>query len=393
MQAIRSLTILIALNSALIAGVAGAAPQSQLIPVPSQPIPVPSPPALGADSYILMDYNSNQVLVESNVDKRHDPASLTKMMTAYVVFSELKSKHIALDDRVTVSEKAWREPGSRMFIEVGNKVPVKALLQGMIVQSGNDASVALAEHVAGNESTFAQVMNQYAKTLGMEHTHYINATGLPDPKHYTTAHDTAVLAQALVRDFPAYHPLFAEKKYSFNGIEQYNRNRLLWRDPSVDGLKTGHTEEAGYCLASSAERDGMRLIAVVMGAASEEARVSDSQALLNYGFRFFKTHRLYQAGQVLTKARVWKGSVEMLPLGLTHDLFVTIPQRQYDNLQASMSVDSLLMAPVKRGEPHGKVNVQLNGQTVSSEPLVALDEIPEGNIWRRMTDEVLLMLK
>ncbi|WP_040662537.1 D-alanyl-D-alanine carboxypeptidase family protein [Nitrococcus mobilis] len=384
MQAIRLLIILIVLNTALIA--AAATPQPQAIPVPS-------PPTLGADSYILMDHDSNQVLVEVNVDKRHDPASLTKMMTAYVVFSELKSKHIAIDDQVTVSEKAWREPGSRMFIEVGDKVPVKALLQGMIVQSGNDASVALAEHVAGNESTFAQVMNQYARTLGMEHTHYVNATGLPDPKHYTTAHDTALLSQALMRDFPQYHSMFAEKKYTYNGIEQYNRNKLLWRDPSVDGLKTGHTEAAGYCLASSAERDNMRLISVVMGAGSEEARLSDTQALLNYGFRFFKTHLLYQAGQSLTKARVWKGALEMLPLGLTHDLFVTIPEHQYDNLKASMNVDNLLMAPVTRGEQYGKVNVQLNGQTISSEPLVALEDISEGGIWRRMTDEVLLILQ
>ncbi|MCO6440320.1 MAG: D-alanyl-D-alanine carboxypeptidase [Nitrococcus mobilis] len=384
MQAIRLLIILIALNSALIA--AAATPQPQAIPVPS-------PPTLGADSYILMDYDSNQVLVDVDVDKRHDPASLTKMMTAYVVFSELKSKHIAIDDQVTVSEKAWREPGSRMFIEVGDKVPIKALLQGMIVQSGNDASVALAEHVAGNESTFAQVMNQYARTLGMKHTHYVNATGLPDPKHYTTAHDTALLAQALMRDFPHYYPMFAEKKYTYNGIEQYNRNKLLWRDPSVDGLKTGHTETAGYCLASSAKRDNMRLISVVMGAGSEEARLSNTQALLNYGFRFFKTHRLYQAGQSLTKTRVWKGAVEMLPLGLSHDLFVTIPEQQYDNLKASMSVDNLLMAPVTRGEQHGKVKVELNGQTISSEPLVALEDVSEGSIWRRMTDEVLLMLQ
>ncbi|HET8700768.1 MAG TPA: D-alanyl-D-alanine carboxypeptidase family protein [Nitrococcus sp.] len=386
MQALRLSILLIALNSALIATAASAAPQPQAIPIPS-------PPALGADSYILMDYNSKQVLVDDNAEKRHDPASLTKMMTAYVVFSELKSKHIALDDLVTVSARAWREPGSRMFIEVGNKVPVKALIQGMIVQSGNDASVALAEHVAGNESTFAQVMNQYAKALGMTHTHYVNATGLPDPKHYTTAHDTAILARALIRDFPEYHHFFAEKEFTYNGIEQYNRNKLLWRDPSVDGLKTGHTEEAGYCLASSAERNGMRLISVVMGAGSDEARLSDSQALLNYGFRFFKTHRLYQAGQALTKARVWKGSVKMLPLGLSHDLFVTIPQHQYENLKASMNVDKLLTAPVERGKQYGTVVVQLNGKTLSSQPLVALEGVPEGNIWQRLTDEALLMLK
>lgn len=385
MQVIRlSTLVLIPLVTALLATVAAAAPQA---------IPIPSPPALGATSYILMDYDSKQVLVDVNVNQRHDPASLTKMMTAYVVFSELQAGHVAMDDRVTVSERAWREPGSRMFIEVGDKVPVEALLHGMIVQSGNDASVALAEHVAGNESTFAQVMNQYAQSLGMEHTHYVNATGLPHPKHYTTARDTAILSRALMNDFPEYHRLFAEKKYTFNGIEQYNRNKLLWRDPSVNGIKTGHTEKAGYCLASSAERQDMRLISVVMGADSEEARVSDTQALLNYGFRFFETHRLYEAGQALTETRIWKGAVETLPLGLTHDLFVTIPQHQYDKLKASMSVDDSLMAPVKRGEHYGKVQVQLNGQTISSEPLVALEEVSEGGIWRRMTDEVLLMLQ
>ncbi|MDN5850002.1 MAG: D-alanyl-D-alanine carboxypeptidase [Nitrococcus sp.] len=384
MQAIKLLTILIALSLALLASEAAALPQ---------PIPIPSPPALGADSYILIDYDSDRVLVKTNINQRHDPASLTKMMTAYVMFNELKTGHIGLDDRVTVSEKAWQEPGSRMFIEVGDKVSVEALLQGMIVQSGNDASVALAEYVAGTESTFAQVMNQYAQALGMTHTHYVNVTGLPNPKHYTTARDTAVLAQALIRDFPEYYQLFAEKKYTYNGIEQYNRNDLLWRDPSVDGIKTGHTEEAGYCLVASAEREDMRLISVVMGAGSETARISDTQALLNYGFRFFKTHRLYQAGQTLKETRVWKGAVQMLPLGLTHDLFVTIPQRQYKNLKASMTVHSLLMAPVKRGEQYGKVKVQLNGQTVSSVPLVALENVSEGSIWQRMKDEVLLMLQ
>lgn len=386
MQAIRTYTVVIALFSALLSTGAFATPQPQ-------PIPIPSPPRLGADSYTLVDYNSGRVLVADNVNKRHDPASLTKMMTAYVVFSELKSGHIAMDDMVTVSEKAWREPGSRMFIEAGDKVSVKNLLQGMIVQSGNDASVALAEHVAGNESTFAQVMNQYAQQLGMRHTHYVNATGLPNPKHYTTAHDTALLAKALIRDFPEYHHFFAEKKYTYNNIEQYNRNKLLWRDPSVDGIKTGHTEEAGYCLVSSAHRGGMRLVSVVMGAHNEEARLSDSEALLNYGFRFFETHRLYKAGQALTKARVWKGSADMLPLGLTHDLYVTIPQHQYDNLKASMSVPKRLMAPVQRGRQYGEVQVQLNGKTLASEPLVALQGVQEGNLLRRMKDEVLLMLK
>lgn len=386
MQAFRLLTILTTLILALITTAASAAP-------PLQTIPIPSPPVLGADSYILMDYDSNRVLVKSNIHKRHPPASLTKMMTAYVVFSELKSGHIALDDLVTVSKKAWRTPGSSMFIEVGHEVSVKALLRGMIVQSGNDAAVALAEYVAGTVSIFAQVMNQYARALGMEDTHYVNATGLPAPNHYTTAYDTALLAQALIRDFPKYYHLFSMKKYTYNGIKQYNRNGLLWRDPTVDGIKTGYTDNAGYCLAASAERHGMRLISVVLGASSEEARVSASLALLNYGYRFFNTYRLYQAGKALTKARVWKGAVDMLPLGLTHSLFVTIPRRRYESLKASIMVRDQLMAPVKRGEQYGKVKVQLNGQTVSSAPLVALKSVPEGSFWQRMQDEVLLLFQ
>ncbi|MGD8429195.1 MAG: D-alanyl-D-alanine carboxypeptidase family protein [Ectothiorhodospiraceae bacterium] len=359
----------------------------------SQPVPLPAPPQLASDSYVLMDYHSGRVIVDENSDKRHEPASLTKLMTAYVVFAELKAGHISLDDKVRVSEKAWRAPGSRMFIEVGDKIPLEDLIKGMIIQSGNDASIALAQHVAGDENTFAQVMNQYARQLGMKNTHYMNATGLPHEKHYSTAHDTAILARALIRDFPEYYDYYSQKVFKYNDIEQYNRNKLLWRDPSVDGLKTGHTDTAGYCLTASAERDGMRLISVVMGADSENARADQSQALLNYGFRFYETHRLYKAGETLTKARVWKGAEDVAPLGLARDLWVTIPQRQYDSLEASMSVDNMIMAPVTDGGKYGTVTVKLKSGTVAEAPLVALQGVPTGSLWQRMVDEVLLMFQ
>ena len=359
----------------------------------AQPLPVPSPPTVGSDSYLVMDFHSGRILAERNPDDRRDPASLTKMMTAYVVFAELKAGKLSLDDQVLVSEKAWRAPGSRMFIEVGNRVRLEDLLRGMIVQSGNDASIALAEHVAGSESTFAQVMNQYADAIGLEGTNYQNATGLPGPEHYTTARDTALLARALIRDFPDYYAYYAEKKFTWNGIEQYNRNKLLWRNDAVDGVKTGHTDAAGYCLASSAERDGMRLVSVVMGADSEEARAEDSIALLNYGFRFFRTHRLYQAAEPLTRARVWKGSQELVSLGITRDLFVTIPQDRYDDLEATMSVEEVIMAPVQQSATYGEGVVRLNGQTVRTEPLVALESVQTGSLWRRMVDEVLLLFE
>ncbi len=381
-QPFQSLVLLFALFACAV----GAAPESQ-------PIPVPSPPALGAQSYLLMDFHSGRVLAERQADERRDPASLTKMMTAYVVFSELKAGKLSLEDSVLVSEKAWRAPGSRMFIEVGDRVPLEDLLRGMIVQSGNDASIALAEHVAGTEETFAQVMNQYAEALGLGNTHYQNANGLPEPEHYSSARDTARLVRALIRDFPDYYEYYSERHFTWNGIEQLNRNKLLWRDSSVDGLKTGHTEAAGYCLASSAERDGMRLVSVVMGADSVEARADDSLALLSYGFRFFETHRLYAASEALTRARVWKGGQELVSLGLARDLFVTIPRDRYDDLEATMSVEQTIMAPVQPAGRYGEVVVRLEGATVRTEPLVALEGVETGGLWRRMVDEVLLLFQ
>jgi len=276
----------------------------------TQPIPVPSPPSLGAESYLLMDFHSGQILAEKQSEIRRDPASLTKVMTAFVVFSELKAGNLALDDTVRVSEKAWRSVGSRMFIEVGNQVSVENLLRGMIIQSGNDASVALAEHIAGNEETFAILMNQYADELGMRNTHYTNAAGLPNDNHYSSAADTARLVRALIGRFPDFYRLYSERAFTWNGIEQLNRNRMLFRDDSVDGVKTGYTEAAGYCLATSAVRDGMRLISVVMGTDSQDAHVSQSQSLLSYGYRFFETHRLYAVVERIVQPRVWRGEVD-----------------------------------------------------------------------------------
>ncbi len=359
----------------------------------TQPIPVPAPPSLGAESYILLDHYSGKVLVENNADVRRDPASLTKLMTAYVVFSELKAGNINMEDKVLVSERAWRAPGSRMFIEVGKRISIENLLRGLIIQSGNDASIALAEHVAGTVETFAQVMNQYAAQLGMTNTNYLNATGLPDPDHYSTARDTALLARALIRNFPGYYNFYSERSFTWNEITQYNRNALLGRNPAVDGLKTGYTEAAGYCLATSAEQDGMRLISVVMGANSPEARVDQSQALLAYGFRFYRTHRLYAAGEALTRARIWKGSEDTVALGLQRDLYVTIPQRQYDSLKASLRVESLITAPITAGSPVGNVSVSLQGEPLTEVPLIALGDVAEGGWWDKIVDEALLLFE
>jgi D-alanyl-D-alanine carboxypeptidase (penicillin-binding protein 5/6) len=306
---------------------------------------------------------------------------------------ELAEGNVKLDEEVLVSNKAWRTPGSRMFIEVGKRVPLLDLLKGMIIQSGNDASVALAEHIAGSEETFANLMNEHAARLGMKNTHFVNSTGLPDDDHYTTAADIALVTIATIREFPEYYRWYAEKEFTFNDIQQHNRNRLLWRDDSVDGVKTGHTEAAGYCLVAAAERDNMRLISVVMGTDSEEARAKESLSLLNYGFRFFETHRLYGPGEPLASPRVWKGERENVGAGLVEPLFVTIPRRQYDNLQASLSLEPRIMAPVRQGDVLGRVLVTLDGELVAEEPLQALASVDEGGIWNLVKDSALLWLE
>jgi D-alanyl-D-alanine carboxypeptidase (penicillin-binding protein 5/6) len=311
----------------LLLAVAVSAPQAA-------PSTIPSPPKLAATGYVLMDYQSGQILADNKAEQRLEPASLTKMMTAYVISQELASGHIALTDKVLVSEKAWRMPGSRMFIEVGSEVTLEKLMKGLIIQSGNDASVALAEYVAGSEDSFVPLMNAQAERLGLKNTHFANSTGLPHEDHYTTPRDMALLAAAIIRDFPDHYNWYSEKSYKYNNISQNNRNLLLFRDESVDGLKTGHTEAAGYCLVASAKRREMRLISVVMGTKSEKARAQESQKLLNYGFRFFETHRLYTAGQELKQMRVWKGESEALKLGLSSELYVTVPRGLYKKLNA-----------------------------------------------------------
>ncbi len=350
--------------------------------------PVPAAPSVGATSYILMDFHSGNVIAEREPDARVEPASITKLMTSYVAFNEIERGNMSLDDEVVISEVAWRTPGSRMFIEVGNRVPVKNLLKGIIIQSGNDASVAIAEHLGGTEAVFASMMNEQARELGMTNTNYVNATGLPDPDQYTSARDSALLAAAIIRDFPEFYAWYSEREYTFNDIRQHNRNRLLWRDPSVDGLKTGHTSSAGYCLVTSANRDGMRLVSVVMGTDSEEARASASQALLNYGFRFFETYQIYDAGDELKVERVWRGRDNQVRLGIEDELFVSIPRGRYDALEARLELDDTLMAPLEAGQSVGQLRVTLDGDTVAERALVTLDAVEEAGFFGRSADSV-----
>ncbi|MES9853706.1 MAG: D-alanyl-D-alanine carboxypeptidase family protein [Candidatus Thiodiazotropha sp. L084R] len=365
-----------------------------LISLPLQAAtPLPAPPEVSATGYLLVDFNSGKILAERNSDKRLEPASLTKIMTAYTIFRELQQGNINLEDTVLVSEKAWRTPGSRMFIEVGKRVKMLDLIKGMIIQSGNDACVALAEHIAGSESTFADLMNNHAKRLGMANTNFVNSTGLPHENHYTTASDISKVARATIYEFPEYYQWHKEKSFLFNNIEQHNRNKLLWRDSSVDGMKTGHTEGAGYCLVASAMKENMRLVSVIMGTKSEEARAQASQSLLNYGFRFFETHQLYAAGESLNRVRIWKGEREKLPLGLSEDLNVTIPRHQYKNLDANLEIEPKIMAPVEEGQSLGKVVVTLNGEPVTSVTLIALKTIHQGNLWQQIKDSALLWLE
>jgi serine-type D-Ala-D-Ala carboxypeptidase (penicillin-binding protein 5/6) len=371
------------------AAVSAAAPAAHPQSAPARAA-APAAPALKARAYELMDVQSERTLAGQNQAARMEPASLTKLMTAYVVFKELEAGRLHLNDKVTVSKKAWRTPGSRMFIEVNSQIPVEALIQGMIVQSGNDASVALAEQVAGSEETFASLMNRYAKELGMTGTHYVNATGLPAPEHYTTARDTALLARAIILDFPQYHKWYSQKEFTYNGITQHNRNRLLWRDPSVDGMKTGFTDAAGYCFVASANREGFRLVAVVMGEDTVEARFRESEALLNYGFRNFESRRLYAAGQPVTTVRVYGGEPQELPVGLMRELRLTVPEGQSKALATRTTLKSPLTAPLKKGTAVGQVQVTLNGQPLETRPLVALRAVAEGGIWRTMVDRVSL---
>mgnify|MGYP000226270708 FL=1 len=358
--------------------------------VSAKPALIPSPPQVSAKSYILLDATSGEIIVESNSQLPLPPASLTKMMTAYIVESEVAEGNVHLYDEVPISVKAWKTGGSKMFIKEGSKVLLEDLLKGVIIQSGNDASIALAEYVAGGEDAFADVMNQQAVALGMMNSSFRNATGLPEDDHFSTASDLAILARAIIQNFPEQYPLYSEKYFTYNKIRQPNRNRLLWRDKSVDGLKTGHTEEAGFCLVASAKRGDMRLISVVMGTSNEDARAKETQKLLNYGFRYYQTHTLYGAGQSLTDSQVWGGAVDKFELGLAKDIIVTIPRGHKSELDAQLKLDPTIEAPVQIGQEFGRLVVKLDDKIIVNEALVALDGVPEGGFFKRIWDMIKL---
>lgn len=353
------------------------------------PSTVPPPPQVAAKGYLLLDFSTGVELAAANADERLEPASLTKIMSAYVIYRALAEGRVDLKDEVLISENAWRTGGSKMFVEVGKRVGMEDLLKGMIIQSGNDASVALAEHVAGSEQTFAELMNAHARRLGMSGSHFTNATGLPDPEHYTTARDIARVTMALIREFPQYYVWDGTKEFEYNGIKQQNRNRLLWRDPTVDGVKTGYTQNAGYCLVASAMRDGMRLISVVLGSSGPETRAQASLELLNYGFRFYESHQLYPAAKAVESLRVWKGDVEELAVGPARDVVATIPRGRYGQLSARLEKTPDLQAPITKGSRIGDIVVNLAEQEILRVPLVALQDVAEGSLWQRTRDTVL----
>jgi len=357
------------------------------------PRPVPAPPAVAASGYILQDFHTGKVIASNNADERLEPASLTKLMAAYIVFAELKKGNIALTDEVLISETAWRTGGSRMFVEADSKVMVEDLLKGMIIQSGNDATVALAEHVAGTEGAFAELMNHEAKLLGMTGSNFQNASGLPGKEHYTTATDLAILTRALIANFPLYYPWYSQKEFTYNDITQPNRNKLLWRDDTVDGVKTGHTNSAGYCLVTSALRDDMRLISVMLGTKSPNARARESQKLLNYGYRFYETRQLYTAGETLSKSRLWKGEHDAIEVGVNENIYVTIPRGQDESLTASIQIKEQIIAPVNKGTALGTATVTFGDEIIAEQTVVALDDYAEGGIVRSLKDTVLLFFE
>ncbi len=364
--------------------------------VPSSPPQVVTPPpapTITAKSFMLLDFNSGQVLLEKDPDMPVEPASLTKLMTAYVVFSEIKAGRLKLTDKVRVSERAWRTGGSRMFIDLDSEVGVEDLLRGMIIQSGNDASVALAERVAGSEESFAGMMNQYGQKLGLTKSNFVNVTGMPDDHHLSSARDMTKIAMAIVRDFPEYYGYYSEKVFVYKGISQQNRNLLLKRDPSVDGMKTGFTEKAKYCLVASAKRNNMRLISVILGAETPAVRASETQKILNYGFQFFETHKVYGAGEAINKPRIWKGAEDTVPIGLNQDLYVTVARDQYSKIKPFLQPNQRLIAPIKSGENCGTLRLMMDDKILLERPLVALQTVNEGGIIRLITDSILLWIQ
>ena len=373
------------------APVAGIAPAATTAPA-LRPPPIPAAPQVNARGYYLMDFTSGQVLAEINADQRLEPASLTKLMSAYAVSHALKDGRIKMDDQVRVSAHARDQDGSRMFIEVGTVVSVENLVQGMIVQSGNDATVALAEHVAGSEPVFVDLMNQYAQRLGLASTHFQNSPGMPSPEHYTTARDIAVLSAALIRDYPEYYKYYSQRSFTWNKITQPNRNGLLERDPTVDGLKTGHTDTAGYCLVSSAKRGDMRLVSVVMGSPNISAREDASAALLNYGFNFYQSRKLYDANATVLTIPVWKGTADTVKLGVPHDVYAIVPRGQDSALAAAADVPEPLFAPLARNIEVGKLRVSLGDKTIGTYALHPIEDVSEAGFFSRMIDDVKLWM-
>jgi D-alanyl-D-alanine carboxypeptidase (penicillin-binding protein 5/6) len=357
----------------------------------AQQLPVPQAPSIAAKSYLLTDFYSKQVLVGQNINERIEPASLTKLMTAYLTFTALKQKQITIEQMLPISTRAWRAEGSRMFIKPDKPVKVDELIHGMVVQSGNDACIALAEGIAGSEEVFAQMMNREAQRLGMKNTHFTNSTGLPHPQHYSTAYDLSLLAAAIIREFPEYYPLYSVKEYKYNNISQTNRNRLLWTDPYVDGMKTGYTENAGYCLISTAKRGSRRLLSVALGAASDSARAIESQKLLNYGFQFYDTLRLYAKGQAVTSFAVWKGTENSVKAGFAEDVYLSIPKGQSERLKATMESRQPLIAPIRAGQNVGMVKLTLDGKPVAEYPVIALENVELANFLGREWDSLRLL--
>jgi serine-type D-Ala-D-Ala carboxypeptidase (penicillin-binding protein 5/6) len=367
-------------------------------PAPAAPVAAPPPPEINATAYILIDFDTGDVLAEKNVDQRVPPASLTKIMTSYIAAREIESGRIHLTDDVPISVNAWKhaapeEKQSAMFIREGTTVKLEDLLRGVIIQSGNDATVAVAEYVGGSEDAFVDLMNQEAKTLGMFNTHFMNSDGLPDPEHYSTVRDLSTLARALIRDHPTHYAIYSEKSFRYNNIDQANRNRLLWRDRTVDGVKTGHTSEAGYCLIASAMRDGQRLISVVMGTDSDEARMRESQKLLSYGYRFFETHKLYEPGVMLRTAEVWYGQENEVQLGVAAPVYVTIPRGRYADLKAETDVARVVKAPFDVGAPFGELRVTLDDKPVVQAPLTAQTAVAEAGWFKRLWHSIYLFFR
>jgi D-alanyl-D-alanine carboxypeptidase (penicillin-binding protein 5/6) len=354
---------------------------------------IPRPPEINASSYILLDAKTGHIIVEENADEPLPPASLTKIMTSYIAVEEIQTGNLGLDDMVHISEKAWRMEGSKMFVEVDSEVRVEDLLRGIIIQSGNDASVAIAEHIAGSEQAFADMMNQYAEVLGLDNSYFMNASGLDTELYYNTmsARDLATLARATIQNHPEFYSINAEREFTYNGIRQSNRNSLLFRDRNVDGLKTGWTDAAGYCLVASAVRDDMRLISVVMGTESEEARAIETQKLLTYGFRYYETHKLYDQNQILTNVPVWSGEQSAVDLGITEEVYVTIPRGQAETMSATVDVDEIIRAPLDDGQIMGVVNVTLNEDLIYRGDVIAMQAVPEGNIFKRFVDWLTLL--